>query len=123
MSETVYRHTPDMGEISGFGGGYEAVCQDMLEAGMRWIFDHPEAGPEYKGSPQIFGVVLDNNAEAKALDGAILAGAKGEATGAMHYAVVLRCLAAKRLGWEEYCRQCREHEAKETAVEPSDDGE
>ena len=37
MSEKVYRHTAEMGEISGFGGGYEKCCQDMLEAGVKWL--------------------------------------------------------------------------------------
>ena len=35
-----YRHTEDMGEISGFGGGYEKLCQDMLNAGVRILNRH-----------------------------------------------------------------------------------
>ena len=38
-----YRHSPDMGEISGFGGGYEILCQDMLNAGVVWLDRHPRA--------------------------------------------------------------------------------
>jgi hypothetical protein len=117
---TAYRHTPDMGEISGFGGGYEEGCQVMLEAGVRWIIEHPEADPKFKGFKNVFGLLLDDNADAKALEEAIMNATMAdgrrvgsEATGAMHQAVVMRCLAVKRLGWEEYCRQCREQEAKE----------
>jgi hypothetical protein len=31
-----------MGQISGFGGGYEAACQDMLNAGVNWLVANAE---------------------------------------------------------------------------------
>ena len=38
MNEEVqYKHTDDMGEISGFGGGYEDVCQQMLHNGVKFL--------------------------------------------------------------------------------------
>lgn len=118
MSEkTTYRHTPDMGEISGFGGGYEGCCQDMLEAGVRWVLEHLDETPEFKGFENVYGILMEDNSAAKALTEAIIAAAKGEATGAMHQAVTMRCLAVKKLGWDEYCRQCREHETKEVAAD------
>lgn len=40
---TEFKHTDDMGEISGFGGGYEAACQNMLSAGVKWLNEHQNA--------------------------------------------------------------------------------
>lgn len=102
--------TDDMGEISGFGGGYESTCRAMVLAGIEWIDSHPDADPQFKGSRAIFGIIIEDNNDAKALTEAILAPAKGEATGAMHHAAVGHVLAYKRLGWDEYVRQLRERE-------------
>lgn len=30
-----------MGELSGFGDGYEDLCRAMLRAGLQWLDDHP----------------------------------------------------------------------------------
>src|SRR5262245_51897809 len=108
MTEKIW--TDDMGEISGFGGGYESCCRAMVFAGMKWLDEHRDATPRFHGSSQIYGVILEDNDDAKALTKAIFDAAEGEATGAMHHAAVLHCLAYKRLGWDEYCRQLRERE-------------
>ena len=108
-----YTHTPDMGEISGFGGGYEAACLAMLDAGVRWLDANPNADPQFRGFKNVYGVILEDNADAKALSDAVLAGSGGDCTGAMHQAVVTRVLHIKSVGWEKYCIECREYEAKE----------
>lgn len=40
---TKYAWTPAMGEISGFGGGYESACRDMLYAGLMLVEADPAA--------------------------------------------------------------------------------
>ena len=115
MSEISYRHSPDMGEISGFGGGYEECCQDMLEAGVKWLNDHPQPdlqGHSFKG---IYGVMVADSDDAKAMEKAVLEAAKGEATGAMHQAVMSRLFFIGKNGWEKYCAELRKHEAEEAA--------
>lgn len=99
--------TDDMGEISGFSGGYEATCRAMVLAGIAWLDAHPEAHPKFSGFDGVFGFVDESNADAKALTAAILAPANGKATGAMHHAAVHHCLAYKRLGWDAYCAELR----------------
>lgn len=115
--------TDDMGEISGFGGSYEAGCRAMVLAGIRWIDAHPDADPIFKGFQGVFGVAMEENADARALTEAIMDAevvmddgrvtqARHEATGAMHHAAINNVFAYKRLGWEEYVRQRREHAAQ-----------
>ena len=38
-----YAFTPEMREISGFGGDYEQTCRNMLAAGLRWLDEHWQA--------------------------------------------------------------------------------
>lgn len=106
-----YRHTEDMGEISGFGGGYEACCQAMLEAGVAWLNDHPNPdldGHSFKG---VYGVMIADSDDAKAMESAILQAAKGEATGAMHHSVMSRLFWIAKNGWDAYCAELRAREA------------
>jgi hypothetical protein len=102
-----------MGEISGFGGGYEATCRAMAFAGMDWLDAHPDADPRFMGSKNIYGIIIEDNDDAKALTAAVIAAANGDCTGAMHQATISHALAYRRLGWDEYCRQLREREKDE----------
>lgn len=117
MTETKREWTDDMGEISGFGGGYEATCRAMAFAGMDWLDAHPEADPQFMGSKNLFGIIIEDNDDAKALTKAIIDASGGDCTGAMHQATVGHALAYKRLGWDEYCRQLREREKAPESVE------
>lgn len=110
---TNYRHTPDMGEISGFGGGYEQCCQDMLEAGVKWLNEHH--APDLRGHAfsNVTGLFIADSDDAKALERAVLDAAKGEATGAMHHVVMERLFYIAKNGWEKYCLELRVHEAEE----------
>lgn len=115
MSETSeivsYRHTPDMGEISGFGGGYEDCCQDMLEAGVKWLAGHKDAVLEGHSFKNIYGVFSPDSDDAKAMDQVVIDAAKGEATGAMHHAVMSRLFWISKNGWDAYCAELRKPEA------------
>lgn len=102
MTET-YEFTPEMGEISGFGGGYEDCCRAMLKAGMDWIDAHPEADPQFHGYKGVYGIISEDNDDAKALSKAIVSGDNGTGcTGAMHQAVTTACLRIKKYGWDFY---------------------
>lgn len=97
-----YAWRDGMGEISGFGGGYEEACRQMLRAGLRWLDEHPCADPRFRGFKGVFGVIADDNEDAKALSAAV-ASACDDCTGAMHQATVSACLYVKANGWDAYC--------------------
>ncbi len=103
-----YEFTPEMDEISGFGGGYEEVCRVMLKAGLEFWDQQPESfDPRYKSMKGVFGLLLDNNEDAKKLDDAIIAVANG-ATGAMHQAIVGHIFFIRQNGWDAYVREMSE---------------
>jgi hypothetical protein len=96
-----------MGEISGFGGGYEACCQDMLEAGVKWLEEHKESDLHGKMLKNVYGIFIAEGEDAKAMERAVLDAAKGEATGAMHQAVMQRLFFIAKKGWDVYCVELR----------------
>lgn len=108
-----YLFTDDMSEISGFGGGYEQTCRNMVAAGMEWFDANPEAAPRFKGNESIYGVILEDNEDAKALSAAVVGAADGDCTGAMHQAVISHCFYARKNGWEKYCEAMREQGEQE----------
>ncbi len=97
MTTTTYRHTLEMGEISGFGGTYEECCQDMLEAGVSWL----------QGHENIYGLVNAASPQTEQLEKAVL-GACDDATGAMHHAVMDRLMYIAQHGWEMYRAELEE---------------
>lgn len=116
-----YRHTPEMGEISGFGGGYEQCCQDMLEAGVVWLNQHPEREElRFKGYEGVFGWMKPVSDSAKQLEQAVLVASRREATGAQFHAVIERLLYISQNGWQSYCDALvqRQREKKQQVPEP-----
>lgn len=89
-----------MGEISGFGGGYEAACRQMLRQGLKWFEEHPNADPQFHGFNGVFGLCMEDNEDAKSLSAAVCAGV--DPTGAMHQAVIGHLFAIRRMGWDAY---------------------
>lgn len=123
---TLYRHTADMGEISGFGGVYEEHCQLMLDAGARYIIDNNIHSDQLKiGSlKNVFGITFPESPEAKALEDVILKACGDEGcSGAMMHATMHRCYAIADKGWDWYCATLREAEAMEKTVGKAGDGE
>lgn len=100
---TVYRHTPEMGEISGFGGEYEQACQDMLEAGVKWLLAQPTqpVDIQYRGFAGVFGLCASHNENAEELDKAILSVVSDSST-MMHHAVIGRLMYINKNGWDSY---------------------
>jgi hypothetical protein len=105
---------PEMGEVSGFGGGYELCCRAMLRAGVRWLREHPDAKPVFKGFAEAFGICIEDNEAAKQLSEAVLAACPGGgASGAMHQATVTAALWIHGNGWERYCEEMSKRDDEE----------
>lgn len=105
MSKYVF--TDEMAEISGFGGNYEAACRRMIVAGLEWLDSHPEADPKFHGYKDVFGILTEDNDDAKALSNAITKD-EPDITGAMHQAAIQHIIWIKKnnkegkSGWERY---------------------
>lgn len=102
----MYRHTPDMGEISGMGGGYEEACQDMLEAGCKWLMEHGDTKLDGHSFTGVFGLMIADSDDAKAMEAVVLAACE-DCTGAMHHAVMGRLFWIAKNGWDKYCDELR----------------
>lgn len=100
-----YEWRDGMGEVSGFGGGYEATCRAMVAAGVEWSDAHPEASPQFQGFQGVYGVLMEDNDDAKSLSEAVVAAANGECTGAMHQATIGHVLFIRKNGWEKYVEE------------------
>lgn len=101
----MYEFTEQMGEISGFGGGYEGTCRKMLRVGLEWFDQNPDAKPEYIGYKNIYGIISEDNDDAKALTKVIVDASGGDCTGAMHQAVIGSILWIHKNGWEKYVEE------------------
>ena len=103
-----YRHTPEMGEISGFGGDYEETCQRMLSAGVQWLAPREATITvrEYEG---VTGIVKLEGNDTEELSRVVIAAGEG-CSGAQHHAVMSRLAWIARYGWVAYV------EALETAL-------
>jgi len=88
----MYEFTEQMREISGFGGGYEQTCRNMLKAGLKWWDKNPEVKPEFHSYKNIYGVISEDNEDAKALSEVITQPPHDDCTG----------LCTKLLLWQYY---------------------
>ena len=100
----MYEFTEKMGEISGFGGGYESTCRQMLKNGLGFWDANPKLDPKYKGFKNVYGICIDDNEDAKKLDDAVMDGIE-DATGAMHQAVVSTIFFIHKNGWDKYVEE------------------
>lgn len=89
--------------ISGFGGGYEIACQVMLVQGLEWLSQHPEAKPEFHGYKGVYGIITEDNADAKDLSTAVCFGV--DPTGAMHQAVMSHVLYIRLNGRAKWLQE------------------
>ena len=118
--------TDDMGEISGFGGEYEAMCRRMVKAGVEFwdaqdaAFERGERPtkfePVFHGFKGVTGLCMEDNADAEALTAAIV-GVDSGLTGAMHHAAVMHVIAFRLWGAERYCEELRNRERAEAIAE------
>lgn len=105
-----YEYTPEMGEISGMGGGYEAVCRAMVIAGLEWADKKGNADPKWKESPQIYGITMDENEDAKELQDVMLKAADNDCTGAMMQATMNHVMFVLKNGWDKYVAEMSKKE-------------
>ncbi len=100
-----FQHTADMGEISGFGGSYEAGCQAMLDAGVRWLKEHADKAAKVQVlvNPHIYGIIKEGTPETEELSKIIVKASDNDCTGAMHHAVMARLSYIASHSWEKYC--------------------
>lgn len=97
-------------DISGFGGAYEAACQEMLLNGMKYLNEHPNFDFRvYKSSPQVFGICIGEGETAEALDKAVCEGV--EPSGAMHHAVISHLAYIHTHGYEGWLAQAEKQGA------------
>ena len=108
-----YEFTEKMGEISGMGGGYEQTCRNMLKTGLEWFDEHPKAKPKFHGFKNIYGIIKEDNDDAKALSKAVVDGSNNDCTGAMHQAVVTSVLWVRKNGWGKYVKEMSKGKKKE----------
>lgn len=112
MSTTeTHTFTPDMGEISGFGGGYEDACRKMMIFGLDWLRTHPPADAE-----------TVSEAEWDALRDAVGDSEDG-CSGAMVGVTSQHALYAYRHGWEAYKAKRQEAHAKYVEETPAREAE
>ena len=97
-----YKFTKDMGEISGFGGGYEMTCRAMLDAGLQWFDANPNADPKFHGYKNVYGIIQEDNKDAEELTKAVVDASFDDCTGAMVQAVISSCLFIRKNGWDHY---------------------
>lgn len=96
----MYEFTADMREISGFGGDYEKCCRKMLKAGLEWLTLNPHADPQFSTYNNIYGIINEDNEDAKALS-KVIAG-DFNPSGAMMQAVCSSVIWIKNNGWGAY---------------------
>jgi hypothetical protein len=97
-----YQYTPAMDEISGFGGGYEETCRKMVIAGVEWADKKGNANPTWKESPQVTGITIDENDDAKELQKVMCEASGNDCTGAMMQACMNHVLYVMKNGWDKY---------------------
>ncbi|MXX66110.1 MAG: hypothetical protein F4Z40_03655 [Chloroflexi bacterium] len=117
-----YQHTPDMGEISGFGGRYEECCQVMLDAGVKWRERFPEADPKFRGFQNVYGLCMPENGWARSLERCLVQapiarfGDEYGPSGAQFQAVIERLMYVFGNGWPSYCSKMRRvHEKRQAS--------
>lgn len=96
-----YPWTPGMNEISGFGGGYEEACRNMVYAGLAWLETKPDANLRATTYRNVYGILNAESDDAKALEAAVMA-ACPDCSGAMHQATMTACLFIAKNGWAKY---------------------
>lgn len=92
-----------LGEISGFGGGYEQECRKMTVAGVKWLREHPNADLKRKKVEGMYPDIVSNSKEFDEFQNAIAAACKEGATVAMVCAATKHALFIHKNGWEKYC--------------------
>lgn len=111
-----YKYLEDRREISGFGGGYEEMCRNMVIAGMKHLDENHGSNPTMDQYTHIFGITTNENEDMKKLQSAMNEVADG-CTGAMMQASTGHVLFAYKNGWDKYQSAMEIKEEEETEEE------
>ena len=104
-----YKHTPDMGEITGFGGLYEESCQTALDAGVKWLEEKEPTFLATLANPFAIGnVMVNRKAITDAMYSAVEEACPGAGlTDAQVTEVMGRCRWIQKHGWNAYVEWMR----------------
>ena len=91
-----------MGEISGFGGGYEEACRRMVCSGVDWLIANGQNFAAFG-----IGFMFGNDAARQSFDDAVTAAEPG-CSGAMHGAASSHACSIFWKGWDHYAEVMRE---------------
>ena len=97
-----YQFTSEMDEISGFGGGYEKACRDMVIAGLEWCDTHPNADLSYQEFKNVTGLTFGESRSMKWMQKAMLKAVDNDCTGAMMQAAMNHVMYIRKNGWDKY---------------------
>jgi len=114
----MYEFTPEMIEISGFGGSYEQACRNMLKAALDWMDTHPDSNPRFRVVVGVPGLIFDENKDALLLEQVIEAASGGDCTGVMSQIIMCSSIWIAQNGWDKYVAAMRK-----TKTEPESDDE
>lgn len=106
-----YQFTDKMGELSGFGGGYEAACRRMVIKGVEWLDEHKHADLSVSALKNTFGFVSPDSSDAKDLEKAFTKD-EDDLTGAMVHQAWLHLLFIQKNGWKKYVEKMEEPDEK-----------
>lgn len=105
-------------DISGFGGNYEAACQQMLLRGIAWLKEHPDFDfSAYKTYKNVYGLCSSTTAQAEDLDKVICAGLNP--SGAMHQGVISHLAYIHKNGYDEWLSEASKHGRQVIEVDES----
>lgn len=106
---------PGCREISGFGGGYEDTCRNMVVAGVNWCLANPEKAKQLsvKQYKNIYGICEVEGDAAKEFDDVLMDAAKHDCTGAMHQACVNHIFWIFAHSVKEYVEQMKKYQQEE----------
>ena len=74
----------------------------MLDSALQWFDQNPDAAPKFQGVKDVYGILAEDNDDAKSMSEAALKPALGDATGAMRQAVITKALWIRKNGWDRY---------------------
>lgn len=107
-----YSYTDKCTEVSGLGGIYEEACKKMVISGVEWFDNNKNADPKFHGFEGVFGLVIEDNDQAKELTRHMNKSINEEATGAMMQACLNHVMFVKQNGWEKYIEEMEKNNEK-----------
>lgn len=103
-------------DLSGFGGSYEHACQVMLDKGIAWLREHPDAVLVHREYPTVFGLAIPESDDMKALEKAFTAGIPGGCTTAMAHCLTHHLRYIHAHGYDAWLAMIEEKSPKRIYV-------